>query len=349
MNLSKKYERIISSKQGVLYIKGKPGVGKSAIVKALAEKNGWQFFDIRLSQMDSSEIIGIPHIKKVNGVDTMGYAAPEWAVRANERPTLIFFDELNRAPIDVRNAALQILLDRRIGIFEFNDDVYFASAGNLGEEDGTDVEELDNALNNRLVHVKHDLTFEEWKKNFADEHVNPYIVRFIENNMSYFYRQNSDEEESYATPRSWTFLSNFLGKDTEPKDMINDCREFGSHYVGTSIQAFIHYLDDINNISIKDVIKNYSSVKTQIKKATRDKISQLINELEEYDIQKFKKNELDNVIKFLKDIDEDETFSYLHNQSAAAFENLTGNIEKLFMEFKAFLISMKDTVNGELD
>jgi hypothetical protein len=34
-------------------------------------------------------------------------------------------------------------------------------SGNLGDEDGTDVEEFDSALNNRLIHINHTLDVQE--------------------------------------------------------------------------------------------------------------------------------------------------------------------------------------------
>jgi len=113
-----------------------------------------------------------PIKKKTVQVKTLKHVVPEWAIKANMKPTLIHFEELNRSTLQVRNAALQLLLEREIGaFFKFNDSVYMMSSGNLGEEDGTDVEEFDQALNNRLIHYTHDMPFPEWKKEFADENV----------------------------------------------------------------------------------------------------------------------------------------------------------------------------------
>lgn len=56
-----------------------------------------------------------------------------------------------------------MFLEREIGaFFKFNDNVMMCSSGNLGEEDGTDVEEFDQALNNRLIHIEHTLPYPEW-------------------------------------------------------------------------------------------------------------------------------------------------------------------------------------------
>lgn len=44
-------------------ITGNPGIGKSDIVKQVANKLNLQLIDVRLSQMDSSELLGFPTIK----------------------------------------------------------------------------------------------------------------------------------------------------------------------------------------------------------------------------------------------------------------------------------------------
>ena len=117
---------IIKTQKGVLMLKGKPGIGKSARFKALCQsdvvkqhvgKEGLYFCDVRLAQMDETDIIGIPSQKtiEVDGkkMQVSGFNPPEWLVMATTRPTLILFDELNRAQAGVRNAALQLLLERQ--------------------------------------------------------------------------------------------------------------------------------------------------------------------------------------------------------------------------------------------
>ncbi len=106
-----------------------------------------------------------PSQKKNVQIKTLKHVVPEWAIKANMKPSIIHFEELNRSTLQVRNAALQLLLEREIGaFFKFNKNVFMLSSGNLGEEDGTDVEEFDQALNNRLIHYTHDMPFPEWKK-----------------------------------------------------------------------------------------------------------------------------------------------------------------------------------------
>jgi hypothetical protein len=50
-------------------------------------------------------------------------------------------------------------------------------SGNLGDEDGTDVEEFD-ALNNRLIHINHTLDV-QWLGDYAEENCHPMITSYI--------------------------------------------------------------------------------------------------------------------------------------------------------------------------
>ena len=209
------YFMLMHSKSGVLYIKSKPGIAKSQKAKAIATKLGMRYLDIRLSMIDETDVGLFPDKSSitVNGITYkfLEHIITKWAFEANMIPTLIHFEELNRASLPVRNAALQLLLERCVGTaFEFNDNVYMMSSGNLGDEDGTDVEEFDAALNNRLIHVEHDLTFKEWVDDFAKDNVCPQIIKFLDVNPDMFYQPPTSTSHAYATARSWTFLSDYI-------------------------------------------------------------------------------------------------------------------------------------------
>ena len=298
----KKYFRIMKAQSGVLFITAEPGVAKSAIMKKIASKLGMKYFDIRLSMIDEIDVGLFPYrndmeidyndgsketVRKV--ISVMSYAIPEWAVRANQEPTIIHFEELNRAPLAVRNAALQILLERAIGTsFKFNDNVFMVSSGNLGDADGTDVEEFDRALNNRLIHVSHTLTLPEWISDFADEHVHPVVVSFLKNNEEHFLHsfdeRRSKESAAYATPRSWTFLSDYIisnyGMESSIRDWVGDMRELSSSYVGVGAsQRFIRFLDESLRFGVQDILDRYDEIKSQLEQATRDRNQNYLTDL----------------------------------------------------------------------
>lgn len=316
----RKYFSIMWAKYGVLNITSKPGVAKSAIGRAIADKMNFRYMDIRLSMVDETDVGLYPNVSEVEvdgkNVKCLDFVVPRWAIESNKQPTIIHFEELNRASQQVRNAALQILLERQIGTdFKFNDNVLMMSSGNLGDEDGTDVEEFDNALNNRLIHINHTLGVDEWLEGFANTKCHPMIVGFIKSNPEQMYKDPTESVKGYATPRSWTMLSEFIlcnyGYDSSPREFLPLLREVASGYLGNSAMKFIQYCQDMLNVNIEDVINNYDKVKTQLLKYNRDKNSELIQALREKDVTKFTEKQLDNVYKFLEKVGDDEKTAYL--------------------------------------
>ena len=88
----KKYFRIMYGQSGVLFITAEPGVAKSAIMKTIARKLGFQYFDVRLSMVDEIDVGLFPYredmeidlndhtgesVKKI--ISVMSYAIPKWA------------------------------------------------------------------------------------------------------------------------------------------------------------------------------------------------------------------------------------------------------------------------------
>jgi len=331
-NKARMYLDVIKTNAGVCYLQGKPGIGKTATLEQLAQEEGLAYFDIRLS-MCAEEDFNIPMPNEQTGL--VKNTIPEWAAFANEQPTLIVFEELNRASLAVRNAALQILLERRIGHkFKFNNNVYFCATGNFGEEDGTEVEDFDSALNNRLIHFRFSMSVPEWKEGFAKEHVHPLILDFVEAKPEHFYKEPSDGG-AYATPRSWTHFSKLLESKIGMKSDIKQAKSitnmFGGAYVGPSAAAFMNYLENMELVSINDIIDDYPKVKKNLKQLNRDILSSLLNNLKEFNIDNFDSKQFKNVTDFLvNNLSEDEQVSYLlHVAQENDVKNKKSNSNKL--------------------
>ena len=343
----KKYFKMMNAKSGVLYITSAPGYAKSAIMRSVASKMGYQYFDIRLSMVDETDVGLFPTIDEemIQGSKQrmLCHVAPKWAYMANEKPTIIHFEEVNRSTLAVRNAALQMLLEREIGaFFKFNDNVMMCSSGNLGEEDGTDVEEFDQALNNRLIHIEHTLPYPEWVEQYAALNVHPVIVGFLKTHTEHYYKkpdERNQRNKAYATPRSWTFLSDYIFENfgemetrldnqgntfknpdgTEKmfkkfpniRTWINDIKEIGHGYVGASNARFIRYCEDTLKITLDDVLDRFDDIEEDIKNFNRDKKSELLVNMKERKISQLKTKQIENLVRFLCTISDDEIVGYL--------------------------------------
>lgn len=311
------YWRIIRSRSGVLYIKGDPGTCKSAIMRSLAQKLGLRYLDLRLSQLDESDVGVFPIVNEESRntkTPTFRYGVPSWALEANEHPTLIHFEELNRASLPVRNATLGILNERLVGNLQLKDHVYMVASGNLGEEDGCDVEEFDGAMNGRLVHKKHTYTFADWSKDFGKDNLHSAVHDYLNAHPEEIYKR-AESSPAYASHRSWTNLSTYLKTNLEDgftvQDVLALLQEDGSAYVGPSVTKLLRYIEENSLISIDDILNRYTDVMKQVKGMNRGRISELLQSLRSRKVISLKDNQISNLIGFLDNVDEDEKVAYL--------------------------------------
>jgi MoxR-like ATPase len=342
-------ETLILARAGVPLLLSAPGAGKSAIIKDIAERRGMQFIDLRLSQMDSSEVTGLyAKNEKEKSVELL---VQKWAILANQRKSIVFFDELNRAERSVRNAALQIFCEHGLGSsFQFNDDVYFVSAGNLGEEDNTDVEEFDDALHNRLLPIKIDVHEASWINQWLawatseKGGVHKSITSFIKKTPQALFKKGSEDDKSFATARTWTYFSTLLkaNKVTKTEEVLAYARQYLHLYVGGNVSLqFIKHHEDNQKIKLKDVLNNFSAIKDTVKELTRDKISELITELKEKNVQEYNDKQIQNIIDFCKIIDPDEVVALIYGLSENCMVEIRskdekGDISKILTISRAF-------------
>ncbi len=344
-------EKLVKAQAGVPMMLGEPGAGKSEIAAQIAERNGWGFIDLRLAQMDQSEVTGLYDRKD----DHVVLRPQEWAIRANEKPTLVFFDELNRATREVRNAALQVFHERRLGwSFTFNKNVYFLAAGNKGDgEDGdrTDVEEFDDALKNRIIPIEINVHEKDWCDQWmawATEHkVHKNILDFIKKFPQYLFNRGTDTDKAFATARSWTYFSKLLTSNgVEKFDDVLAYTQYYSHlYIGgpTSVK-FKKYLEEQKAVTYQDILNNWAAVKDVIKEATRDKVSEILFDLKAQDINKFSYKQIDNITDFCKMIDPDEVTGYIYSlgENSFKFSENKATLKKDNAKLRYFLLPFKD-------
>ncbi len=347
--------RMIASRSGVVMLKGKAGVAKSATCKAIADnvicENGesLQFIDLRLSQMDETHF-GFPYRKteELNDkeLEVMDYALPDWFHKASERPTLINFEEINRCSQDVQNAALEILNERTLHGQKLPDHVYMIATGNMGEEDGCAVQEFDNALINRLILLDFDMTFAEWKEGFANENVHEYILRFLEENTEHYYSSNKNIEmgKSFATPRSWDNLSAQVAKKYEQggiEAVIAFVERYANSYIGSSATiAFTTWLNEEVTLSLNDVLKGSEKV-SKLSRSEQQKIIEDIKR-EYITVEELSDKEIQNVVKFFSFVDEDSKASFVSEVFQSDFDT-TEKEEPDFKWVKTYAF-LKETV-----
>ncbi len=364
--LELEYWRVIKScKKQALMLAARPGECKSAILETIAKKLELQFIDIRISQIDESVLGVFPYIIKnffhfLYKNTYFDYAVPKWAKKANTVPTLVVFDEFNRGKLEQRNAALQLLCERRIGSgFKFNDLVFFAAASNLGEEDNCDVDELDDSHKARFIIHKHSVSFDDWCVGYANTHVHKIILEFLHSAPGKLYPTiKNDTYTGYASHRSWSNLSDYItinfgwnADDVNVDEMISDLYIYGGDYVGAEFLSLIVYLNELKDINVGKILKDYESVKHLVKDLNRSTISKLLHNFITFDIEQMKERELDNYILFFKDVkhyhDDDEIIGHIEhrlNPKGVVFDDMKNypNTKKFARAFPDYFELMKE-------
>lgn len=177
---------------------GAPGIGKSELVAAIAADRGADLRDIRLSMFDPVDLRGLPAI--VGGL-TQWIRPAIWPTD-DTRETVLFFDEIDRAAPAVMSAAMQIVLDRRVGEHVLPDSVRVIAAGN-GRTDRTGTNKMPSALANRFCHLDVTADSETWARWAAGAGVDPAIVAFVRFRPALLIGEAAPTDRTFPSPRAW--------------------------------------------------------------------------------------------------------------------------------------------------
>lgn len=216
MNIKRVDDKKPRSKNHALFIWGAPGIGKTEILRQVANEANAIVIEWHLSQIEPTDFRGVPKIENVKGSnDTKDERTvvklPELFPDSDtEVPGIIFFDEMNRAPQMVLSAALSLCLGGTLGNYSLPERWIVVAAGNraidLGDATPTVIEP---ALANRFSHVNYAPSIEDWIKwAYKKDHINPDLIAFLKHKPQYYHKLDPDEEpQAWPSPRSWDLAS----------------------------------------------------------------------------------------------------------------------------------------------
>lgn len=189
---------------------GPPGVGKSALVSQAARAQGVPLIDLRLSQLEPSDLRGMPFQKD---------GRVEWAIptmlpdAGRDGPRgVLFLDEINAALPQVAAAAYQLILDRRLGDYRLPDGWAILAAGNrLGDRGVTYA--MPAPLANRFTHFELAPSIDDWLAWAASNGVDERLRRFLTQRPDLlFVFPEQANVHAFPSPRSWAFADRALRK-----------------------------------------------------------------------------------------------------------------------------------------
>ncbi|VAW90650.1 conserved hypothetical protein [hydrothermal vent metagenome] len=235
---------------------GPPGVGKSQIIAQVADRQSVPIIDIRLSQMEPSDLRGIPF----RDTDMVEWAVPAMlpdAKRHGEQG-ILFLDEITSAPPSVSAAAYQLILDRRLGNYCVPDGWAIFAAGNRQGDRGVTYT-MPAPLANRFSHFDVDINTDDWVAWAYKNNIDDRIIAFVRFRPELLFDFDpTHNPTAFPSPRSWEFAHRALQKFENNNDLLlGTLQACIGPAAGIELKAFIDNLDQLPDL---DAIVNGEDV-----------------------------------------------------------------------------------------
>ena len=206
-----------------LFLWGPPGIGKSELVEGITAELGGYMIDLRLGQMEPTDIRGIPYYNKDLG--KMDWAPPvelpDEELASQYSIVVLFLDELNSAPASVQAAAYQLILNRRVGKYKLPDNVVMVAAGNRESDKGVTYR-MPTPLANRFIHQEMKVDFPSWQEWAVMNKIHKDVVGYLSFAKQDLYDFDAkSSSRAFATPRSWSFVSQLLDDEIDDETLTN--------------------------------------------------------------------------------------------------------------------------------
>lgn len=226
---------------------GPPGVGKSQIIAGIARKHGVPLIDIRLSQMEPTDLRGIPFRKGDN---------VEWSVPAmlpdaqrHGQAGILFLDEINAAPPTVSAAAYQLILDRKLGEYAIPDGWAIFAAGNRQGDRGVTYA-MPAPLANRFTHFDVEAHLDDWVGWAYANDIDERILGFLRFRPDLLFNYDAAHNPvAFPSPRSWEYAHRALKKFSDRPDLLSDALQACvGQACGVELKAYIDNLENLPDI-----------------------------------------------------------------------------------------------------
>lgn len=268
-----------------LLLLGAPGIGKSTAVREAGEliakslnkkfvvysdnyadkilnspSDYFVFVDIRLSEVEPTDLIGIPRDYK----DYVMFKPLLWAYVLSKVPGILFLDEFtNIQRPDIQSVAFKIVYDRMAGFIRFGNDVLIVAAGNTPEYSSLASNQPAPLINRLLILEIMEPTVDDWYKWMNETYQNKWekaVYMYLKAYQDDFISIPENEEalENFPTPRSWTGLALTLKIiNIEDKTLL---REIIKGYLGEAIGNKFYEFYTAELPMAKNILENPSSL-----------------------------------------------------------------------------------------
>jgi len=256
---------------------GKHGLGKSAFVKGLSEKEKMNFHKLTLPNYDdTSALLGYPrktwkavkenkegnlttrHIEagsietyrkagfKISRDPSMTYAEPEWLsfLSKDGKPSILFIDEYNRALSFIKAAVMELINSGEYGTYKLPKNCTIVVASNPNDGNYNITSPDDDAQGDRIVQIPVKFDAKAWAEWAEEVGINEAAINFI---LSVPEATTGDNSLSI---RRWTKFFSAIHNvpDMDSVASLDLISSVGQVSVGNHVTTFINYVK--NNLDI---------------------------------------------------------------------------------------------------
>ena len=228
-----------------LMLLGQHGIGKSQILEQLAEEHKLEVVNIRASQYTEGDFVGVP--KQIGDSNFVKFLKLEMFKKAIDGSCLLFFDELDRAPMEVRQAIFQIAGSRAFAGEKLHPRTLIVAAINGNLSDDYQTYELDMAEASRWAIVEFKPTINEWL-NWGSEtkELSPVVIAFLKERVELIESDFSGDKKVALYDRTgnlnllpdrrkWHRFSKALVKKVEKNHTSDSITKKCASYFGTPV------------------------------------------------------------------------------------------------------------------
>lgn len=199
---------------------GPPGVGKSEIVRDVGARANVPVIDLRLSQLEPTDLRGIPF----RAGDRVEWSVPSLLPDAVGHGVkgILFLDEINAAPPTVTAAAYQLILDRRLGEYRVPEGWAIFAAGNRQGDRGVTYV-MPAPLANRFTHYELEPHVDDWVSWAHEQGVDARLIAFLRFRPELLFDFDASRNPvAFPSPRSWVFAHRALKKFESNSEVLLD-------------------------------------------------------------------------------------------------------------------------------
>ena len=178
------------------------------------------------------------------------------------RRSVLFLDELNRSNLDVRQATLQLILNKELHSHKLpyvNGKCTIIVAA-INPSDNYQVDELDPALLDRFIHAEVKADAKSWLTWARGKNLNQIVQDYIAEHPDRIHWTPKDGGIG-ATPRSWTKLAAFMDNiDSIPKEIQFQVMKgkIGSELAGQFLSFYNNYSKVIKLEDVEKLVEKHA-------------------------------------------------------------------------------------------